>query len=51
MCSSWMFQVGDRPVENALQQLNADIFEKLLFLFRNAHELAKLDRPYRWTKT
>ena len=51
-----MFQVGDRPAEKALQQLNADIFENLLFLFRNAHALAKLDglkldRPYRWTKT
>lgn len=41
-----MFQVGDRPAEKALQQLNADIFEKLLLLFRNAHALAKHDRPY-----
>ena len=41
-----MFQVGDRPAQNALQQLNADIFEKLLFLFRNDHTLAKHDRPY-----
>ena len=41
-----MFQVDDRPAVKALQQLNADIFEKLLFLFRNAHALAKHDRPY-----
>jgi hypothetical protein len=34
-----MFKVGDRPAEKAFQQLNADIFEKLLFLFRNAHTL------------
>jgi hypothetical protein len=46
-----MFKVGDRPAEKAFQQLNADIFEKLLFLFRNAHVLAKHDRPYRLTKT
>ncbi|KAK3090549.1 hypothetical protein FSP39_012619 [Pinctada imbricata] len=44
-------KVGERPAEKAIQQMNSDIFEKLLILFRNAHAIAKKSRPfsdYQW---
>ena len=36
----------DSEADRALQQLNAKQKEKLVFLFRNAHSVAKRSRPY-----
>ena len=39
-------KVGESPAEKALKQLNVAVFEKLEKIFRNAHAIAKNNRPY-----